>query len=198
MKKKYLHGQKIYRYPAEEFPNLPRPKYCIDHNVWYEDQLGRENRLIDEEVEEGFDETHDFAEQVALRKKTLFVYNLSPNITKYQISTYYKNVGQVCRVRLVVNRKGEHVGCGFVEFASAVEAKKALLYESRALNIHIISDVVDMSPYPIRPKYNLAEKLWRNEEYLLLESLPIEGDYLEKPEVTKLFCGKKITFSDDD
>ena len=42
--------------------------------------------------------------------------------------------------------------CGFVEFASAVEAKKALLYESRALNIHIISDVVEMSPYPIRPK----------------------------------------------
>nr|VDC72297.1 unnamed protein product [Brassica rapa] len=188
MKTKYLHGQKLYPYPAEEFPNLPRPKYCIDHNVWYEDQLGRENRLIDEELEEGFGETHDFSEEVALRKKTLFVYNLSPNVTTCQISAYYKNVGEVCRVRLVVNREGEHVGCGFVEFASAVEAKKALLYESRALNIHIISDVVEMSPYPIRPKYNLAEKLWRNEEYLLPVSLPIEGDYLEKPEVTKLFC----------
>ncbi|RID63377.1 hypothetical protein BRARA_E02390 [Brassica rapa] len=198
IKKKYLHGQNLYSYPAEEFPNLPRPKYCIDHNVWYEDQLGRENRLIDEEVEEGFGETLGFAEEVALRKKTLFVYNLSPNVTTCQISAYYKNVGEVCRVRLVVNREGEHVGCGFVEFASAVEAKKALLYESRALNIHIISDVVEMSPYPIRPKYNLAEKLWRNEEYLLPVSLPIEGDYLEKPEVTKLFCGKRITFSDDD
>ncbi|XP_048628671.1 uncharacterized protein LOC125599339 [Brassica napus] len=138
-------------------------RYCIDHNVWYEDQLGRENRLIDEELEEGFG------------KLMILPRN----------SAYYKNVGEVCRrVRLVVNREGEHVGCGFVEFASAVEAKKALLYESRALNIHIISDVVEMSPYPIRPKYNLAEKLWRNEEYLLPVSLPIEGDYLEKPEVT--------------
>ncbi|CAF2377885.1 unnamed protein product [Brassica napus] len=44
-------------------------RYCIDHNVWYEDQLGRENRLIDEELEEGFGETHDFAEEVALRKR---------------------------------------------------------------------------------------------------------------------------------
>lgn len=51
----------------------------------YEDQLGRENRLIDEEMEEGFDETHDFAEEVALRKKTLFVYNLSPNVTTHNM-----------------------------------------------------------------------------------------------------------------
>ena len=64
---------------------------------------------------------------------------------------YYRNVGKVCRVRLVVNREGEHLGCGFVEFASAEEAKEALLYEnSRAMNI--LSDVVEMAPYPIRPK----------------------------------------------
>ncbi|KAL0899906.1 hypothetical protein Bca101_083867 [Brassica carinata] len=200
LKRKYMHGQKLFRYPAEKFANLPRPMYCIDHNVWYEDQLGRENRLIDEEMEEGFDETHHFAKEVALRKKTLFVYNLSPNVTAHNISTYYKNVGEVCRVRFVVNREGEHVGCGFVEFASAVEVKEALLYQSRCLNMmNIISDVVEMSPYPIRPKYNhLAETLWRNEEYLLPESLPIEEDYLEKPGVTKLFCGTKITFSEDD
>ncbi|KAL0743442.1 hypothetical protein Bca4012_084955 [Brassica carinata] len=183
LKRKYMHGQKLFRYPAEKFANLPRPMY--------EDQLGRENRLIDEEMEEGFDETHHFAKEVALRKKTLFVYNLSPNVTAHNISTYYKNVGEVCRVRFVVNREGEHVGCGFVEFASAVEVKEALLYQSRCLNMmNIISDVVEMSPYPIRPK--------RNEEYLLPESLPIEEDYLEKPGVTKLFCGTKITFSEDD
>ena len=42
----------------------------------------------------------------------------------------------------------------------------------------------------------------RNEEYLGPESLPTEEDYeedyLEKPEVTELFCGKKKTFSYDD
>jgi len=36
-------------------------------------------------VEEGFDETHDFAEEVALRKKTLFVYNLSPGIRRINL-----------------------------------------------------------------------------------------------------------------
>ncbi|CAN6895480.1 unnamed protein product [Brassica oleracea] len=199
LKKEYLPDQEIFLCSAEGFRD---PEYCIDHKVWYEDYLGRENRLIeeDDDVEEGFDETHDFAEEVALRKKTLFVYNLSPGIRRINLVDYYRNVGKVCRVRLVVNREGEHVGCGFVEFASAEEAKEALLYEnSRAMNI--LSDVVEMAPYPIRPKYRLAEKLW-NEEYLGPESLPTEEDYeedyLEKPEVTELFCGKKKTFSYDD
>ncbi|XP_022548810.2 polyadenylate-binding protein 3-like [Brassica napus] len=78
LKKEYLPDQEIFLCSAEGFPDLRDPKYCIDHKVWYEDYLGRENRLIeeDDDVEEGFDETHDFAEEVALRKKTLFVYNL--------------------------------------------------------------------------------------------------------------------------
>ena len=202
LKKEYLPDQEIFLCSAEGFPDLRDPKYCIDHKVWYEDYLGRENRLIeeDDDREEGFDETHDFAEEVALRKKTLFVYNLPPGIRRFNLICYYKNVGKVCRVRLVVNREGEHVGCGFVEFASAEEAKEALLYEnSRVLNI--LSDVVEMAPYPIRPKYRRAERLW-NEECLRPESLPTEEDYeedyLEKPEVTELFCGKKKTFSYDD
>ena len=60
----------------------------VDHmEFWsyrYEDYLARENRLIqeDEAVEEGFDETCDFAEEVALRKNRIFVYNLPPRIRK--------------------------------------------------------------------------------------------------------------------
>ncbi|KAG2273118.1 hypothetical protein Bca52824_067673 [Brassica carinata] len=203
LKKEYLHDQEILLLSADSYPDLQHPKCCIDHKVWYEDYLGRENRLLIEEddvVEEGFDECHDFSEEIALRKKTLFIYNIPPRIRTCNLFDYYKSVGQVCRVRLVVNREGEHVGCGFVEFASADEAMSALLYRnSRTLKIR--SDVVEMAPYPIRPKYRDAEKLW-NEEYLRQESLSTEKeyeeDYLEKPEGTELFCGKKITFSDDD
>ncbi|KAL0671392.1 hypothetical protein Bca4012_034096 [Brassica carinata] len=182
---------------SKEAEQALQKKYCIDHQVWYEDYLARENRLIqeDEAVEEGFDETCDFAEEVALRKNRIFVYNLPPRIRKNNLIFYYKDVGEVRRVRLVVNREGEHVGCAFVEFSSAEEAKKALVHESKTLII--LSDVVEMAPYPIRPKYILAETLW-NEEYLEPLSLPIKEDYLGKQEVTKLFCGKKKTFSEDD
>ncbi|CAN6843898.1 unnamed protein product [Brassica oleracea var. botrytis] len=189
LQKKYLHDRRIFPFLAERFPYLRFPMYCIDHQVWYEDYLARENRLIqeDEAVEEGFDETCDFAEEVALRKNRIFVYNLPPRIRKNNLIFYYKDVGEVRRVRLVVNREGEHVGCAFVEFSSAEEAKKALVHESKTLII--LSDVVEMAPYPIRPK---------NEEYLEPLSLPIKEDYLGKQEVTKLFCGKKKTFSEDD
>ncbi|CAH2035701.1 unnamed protein product, partial [Thlaspi arvense] len=39
---------------------------------------------------------------------------------------FFKDVGQVVRVRLRLNRKGKRMGHGFVEFASDDEAKKAL------------------------------------------------------------------------
>ncbi|XP_056852798.1 polyadenylate-binding protein 2 isoform X2 [Raphanus sativus] len=200
LEKKYLDDQGIFLFSADSLPEFQHPKYCIDHKVWYEDYLGRENRLIEDDdvVEEGFDETHDFAEEVAIRKKTLFVYNIPPGIRTYNLFDYYKNVGHVCRVRLVVNHEGDHVGCGFVEFASAEEAMTALLFYQRSSRaLQILSDVVEMAPYPIRPKYMRAEKLW-NEEYLRQESLRTEEDYLERQEVTELFCGKKKTFSDDD
>ncbi|CAF1928012.1 unnamed protein product [Brassica oleracea] len=189
LQKKYLHDRRIFPFLAERFPYLRLPMYCIDHQVWYEDYLARENRLIqeDEAVEEGFDETCDFAEEVALRKNRIFVYNLPPRIRKNNRILYYKNVGEVRRVRLVVNREGEHVGCAFVEFASAEEAKKALVHESKTLII--LSDVVEMAPYG----HTLSDP-----KYLEPLSLPIEEDYLGKQEVTKLFCGKKKTFSEDD
>lgn len=37
---------------------------------------------------------------------------------------FFGDVGEVVGVRLIVDECGRHVGCGFVEFASAKEAKK--------------------------------------------------------------------------
>ena len=37
---------------------------------------------------------------------------------------FFKDVGEVVHVRLICNLMGNHVGTGFVEFASADEAKK--------------------------------------------------------------------------
>ncbi|XP_020880727.1 uncharacterized protein LOC110228276 [Arabidopsis lyrata subsp. lyrata] len=75
---------------------------------------------------------------------------------------------------------GEHVGCGFVEFSSANEAKKALQKKNgeKLRFRYIFLDEAEIAPYPLRPKYNMAEKLWY-EEYLQRDSLLIEEDGLE-------------------
>lgn len=38
----------------------------------------------------------------------------------------FKDVVEVVRVRLIVDHCGEHVSCGFVEFASANDAQKVM------------------------------------------------------------------------
>jgi len=40
---------------------------------------------------------------------------------------FFRDVGEVFSVRLIVDHRGKHVGCGFVEFASAYKAKKVRL-----------------------------------------------------------------------
>ena len=40
---------------------------------------------------------------------------------------FFSDIGEVVSVRLIVDHSGKHVGCGFVEFASANEAKKVRL-----------------------------------------------------------------------
>ncbi|WZY94957.1 hypothetical protein YC2023_067286 [Brassica napus] len=102
--------------------------------------------------------------------------------------------GEDFRVRLAINLNGNSLGCGIIEFETADRAKKALLYESSRLNI--ISDVVEMSPYPIRPKYkyNRAEKLWNK------FNLPPEIPPVVKRKYSQLSerRSEKKTFSDDD
>ncbi|EFH44839.1 RNA binding protein [Arabidopsis lyrata subsp. lyrata] len=190
-----LNDCKIFLEVAKIAP-YPPPKYCIDHKVWYEDYLRRESLLIEEnEAVEGLDEPPVFVEEVAVQKKTLFIANLSHKTKISHIIKFFKDVGEVFRVRLIVNHRGEHVGCGFVEFASANEAKKAL-QKKNGENLRsqkIFLDVAELAPYPLRPKYNLAEKLWHERESLL-----------KKQKASKLlsekseFCGTKIIFSYDD
>ncbi|KAG7544102.1 RNA-binding domain superfamily [Arabidopsis thaliana x Arabidopsis arenosa] len=195
----YLHDRKILLDVAKTAPYPPRPKY--------EDYIRRESLLIEEdEAVEGHDETPDFVEEVAVRKKTLFFANLFYRIRISNIINFFKDVGEVVGVRLIVNHRGEHECCGFVEFSSANEAKKALQMKNgeNFLGRFIFLDVVKLAPYPIRPKYNLVEKLWY-EDYLRRQYLLIEDNLETKPNKKKQkaptmsrFCGKKITFSYDD
>lgn len=153
LKKEYLPDQEIFLCSAEGFLD---PKYCIDHKVWYENYLRQESLLI------GADETPDFAEENAVRRKTLFVANLSHHNNELQISNIskiFKDVVQVVRVRLIVDHCGEHVNCGFVEFASSNEAQKALRHRKRRCKL-IFYEAEIAATYPFRHKYNFEQKLW--------------------------------------
>ncbi|CAH8277683.1 unnamed protein product [Arabidopsis lyrata] len=107
---------------------------------------------------------------------------------------FFKDVGEVVRVRLIVDHKGKHVGCGFFEFASANEAEKALEEKNgKSLRYHkIYLDLAEIAPYPLRPKYNLAKKLWYEDNLLR------EPNLKQQQEKSDGFCGKKITFSSND
>ncbi|CAA7019485.1 unnamed protein product [Microthlaspi erraticum] len=80
----------------------------------------------------------------------------------------FKSVGEVVGVRLIVDDCGENVGCCYVEFASANEAKKAV-QEKNGTSIFVQVAEIARS-YPFRHKYKLAEKLWY-EDNLRVERL---------------------------
>ncbi|KAG7604552.1 RNA recognition motif domain [Arabidopsis thaliana x Arabidopsis arenosa] len=175
---------------------MVRVSFTVVMKNKYEDYLRRESLLIEEnETEEGLDDTPALVEEFAVRKKTLFVANLSPRTKISHIIKFFKDVAEVVRVRLIVNHRGEHVGCGFVEFASVNEAQKALqkMNGENLRSREIFLDVVELAPYPLRPKYNHAEKLWHERESLLKK----QKEYEMLSERTE-FCGKKIIFSYDD
>ncbi|VVB02618.1 unnamed protein product [Arabis nemorensis] len=48
--------------------------------------------------------------------------------------------------------RGEHVGSGFVEFASAYSALMAMERKNDHKNRTFFLDVVKTAPYPLRPK----------------------------------------------
>ncbi|VVB06413.1 unnamed protein product [Arabis nemorensis] len=146
----YLLDHQIFLDVAKKAPYPPQPKY--------EDYLRQENLLIEEdEAVEGLYEIPDFVEEVAAREKTIFVDYIPYETKILNIVEFFKSAGQVVRLRLIVDHMGERVGCGFVEFASANEAKKAL---EKKNGFEFSLDVVERAPYPLRPKYSLAEKLW--------------------------------------
>ncbi|XP_023634346.1 uncharacterized protein LOC17880977 [Capsella rubella] len=180
----YLHDHKIFLDVATKAPYPLRPKYCIDHKVWYEDYLGRAGLLIEEDHEaetvEGLDDTPlDFVEAVSVRKtKTLFVAHLTPQTIISDIINFFKDVGQVVHIRLIVNNKGKHVGWGFVEFASAKDAEKALEKKNgeRLQGGKIFLEAAKIAPSPPPKRLTPLILFIRFEDHLRQESLLIEED----------------------
>ncbi|VFR00277.1 unnamed protein product [Cuscuta campestris] len=183
----YLCGNYITLGVTEIAPQEPRPMYCIDHKVWYEDYLQGESLLIEEdEAVEGLDA---FVEEASARNRTVFMDNLPAGIKIGDIARFFQDVGKVS-VRFIVDCEGECVGCGFAKFASAVEAKKALKKKcrNRYRSRYIYLGMVEIAPYPLRPKYNLAENFW-NEDFSRKDRVRAKENNMKKQP-----CGKKVTF----
>ncbi|CAH8301160.1 unnamed protein product [Eruca vesicaria subsp. sativa] len=158
----YLNGSDVFLAVFETPPYHRRPKYFIDHKVWYQDYLQRESLEIKEDVEKGLDDTPHFTEEI-VRKKTVFVDELSYNTSISDIINFFKDVQEeIIRVRLIVDGRGYHVGCCFVEMATANAAKKAVLENDNTSKFSVYAAEI-AAPYPFQPKYKLAylaEKLW--------------------------------------
>ncbi|KAL0804142.1 hypothetical protein Bca101_096632 [Brassica carinata] len=106
------------------------PKHCIDHKVWYNEDFFQSESFM---IEEDKTTLPDFAENV------LLVANLSPQTTKIShIIKFFKNVGEVVSVRLIVNRECKHVGYGFIEFASPCEAQALKMMNGAYMDDHKI------------------------------------------------------------
>ncbi|KAG2311050.1 hypothetical protein Bca52824_022607 [Brassica carinata] len=146
----------------------------------------------------GLDETPDSLEEAAtVRNKTLFVARLSPQTKISDIIDFFKDVGEVVHVRLIVDPRGKLTGEGFVEFASANEAMKALEKKNgEYLNSSdVFLAVFETPPYHRRPKY---------QDYLQRESLEIKEDVAavekgldETPHFTEETVRKRTVFVDE-
>ncbi|KAF2599708.1 hypothetical protein F2Q68_00008838, partial [Brassica cretica] len=122
-------------------------------------------------------------------KKTLFVAHLPPQTKISDIIRFFKDVGQVVRVLLQATHKGKCVGEGFVEFASANQAKKALEKKKNEY-LHkrkIFVDVAHKGALCLPPKYCIDHKVWYQEDYLQQESLRIQENPKFSEEATVLF-----------
>jgi len=100
-------------------------------------------------------------------------------------------------VRLIVDNWGDLVGCAFVEFASANEAKKAV-QEKKGAGISV--NMAEIArPYPFQPKYKLyklAEKFWFKDN-IRRRRLGLKTTRTLKKMET-VFSREKITFPDSD
>ncbi|KAG5413348.1 hypothetical protein IGI04_000915 [Brassica rapa subsp. trilocularis] len=161
----YLNGRDVFLAYFETPPYHRRPKYFIDHKVWYQDYLQRESLEIKEDVaavEKGLDVTPHFTEEI-VRKKTVFVDGLSYNTRISDIINFFKDVREeIIRVRFIVDGRGDHVGCCFVEMATANAAKKAVQENYNTSKFFVYAAEI-AAQCPFQPKYklaDLAEKLW--------------------------------------
>ncbi|KAG7548268.1 RNA recognition motif domain [Arabidopsis suecica] len=104
---------------------------------------------------------------------------------------FFEDVGEVVHVRIIVDHMGEHVDCGFVEFASSNEAEKAMEKKNGQYLCYcrIFLGVVEKAPYPLRPKYNLAEKLWYKNNLRRGRHLKTKSNLKkQKPSIVDLCC----------
>ncbi|VVB02613.1 unnamed protein product [Arabis nemorensis] len=167
----YLHDHKIFLHVARTAPYPPRPKYNLADKLCYEDYLRRVSLLIEEdETIERLCKTPVFLEAVAVTKKTLYVFHFSRETNISHIIDFFKDVGGVVNVRLNVNHMGGHGGYGYVEFASAYKAKKALQKKNGKYlrDRKIVLELAKMVP----SKY---EDYLRQENRLIKEDEAVEG-----------------------
>ncbi|CAN8245379.1 unnamed protein product [Cochlearia groenlandica] len=196
----YLHDRPVFLHmPIKTDPYSPQHRYNLAEKLWYEDYLGRESLLIKEEEEDeavgGFVETSGFVKEVALTKRTVFIGRIFVDTRIPEIIEFFRDVGHVVSVRLIEINEWSEFGCGFVEFASSYIAKKAVrknMLKEFARSRQIQVALVNTAPYPLRPKYNLAEKIWC--QY----NLGREEEEEKEDNLKNVFCGKKTTFSDED
>ncbi|CAH2066382.1 unnamed protein product [Thlaspi arvense] len=133
----------------------------------------------------------------------------------------FKRVGKVVRARLMVDHRGELVGCCFVEFSSADEAKKAVKRKDGGL---VYVNMAEIAPYPFRRrrrvqlvqackealsfviKSTLGEVFWCTwrddkgyEDNLRREGLGLMNKpklELKKPQA--IFCGTKTVLAEEE
>uniref|UniRef100_M4D9Y4 RRM domain-containing protein n=1 Tax=Brassica campestris TaxID=3711 RepID=M4D9Y4_BRACM len=178
-------------YEAEKALKELNGEYLHDHKILL-------MRGLDDET------PHSVEEAATVRNKTLFVSGLSRQTKISEIINFFKDVGEVVHVRLIVFRWGNLHGKGFVEFASANEAMKALEKKNgEYLNGRdVFLAYFETPPYHRRPKYFIDHKVWY-QDYLQRESLEIKEDVAavekgldETPHFTDETVRKKTVFVD--
>ncbi|CAN8260309.1 unnamed protein product [Cochlearia groenlandica] len=133
--------------------------------------------------------TSDPVEVVAVRNKTLFITHFSNKSDISDIINFFKDVGEVVLVRLFVNLKGKYLRHGFVEFASANEAKKALEKKNGEClhDCKIFLKVVNEDVYPRASRYE-------DEEVEGLDETPDFAEDVAAREKTLFFAGIHLFF----
>ncbi|CAN6859120.1 unnamed protein product [Brassica oleracea] len=146
------------------------------------------------------DTPHSAETVVTVRDKTLFVDHLSKQTKISDIINFFKDVGEVVHVRLMVGKGTGLMGSGYVEFASAAEAEKAMEKKNgkylnrRKLYLSFVKE-------PSRFKYCIDYKVWfedyvQRENLLLQENASMEG-LDETPDfVEEVSSSKKTLFAD--
>ncbi|KAF8097134.1 hypothetical protein N665_0294s0036 [Sinapis alba] len=133
------------------------------------------------------DTPHSAETVITVRDKTLFVDNLSKNTTISDIINFFKDVGEVVHVRLIVGQRTGTTRIGYVEFASATEAEKVMekkngeYLKKRPIYLAFVKEAAK----PSRTKYCIDHKVWyegypQGESNAAVEGLNETPDFVEE------------------